>query len=271
MVASGNDFVVVSDSLKLGARGLSNLAKNVCDRKFGAGADGMLLLEKSRFADARMRIFNADGSEAEMCGNGARCAVLYISRSSSLPVRQAGVFRRSSKHSIQTKAGIILYESKGDNIKIKLTDPKGIRMDIPVTINDRSLRVNFINTGVPHAVVFVSGIDAIDVPGLGREIRYHQEFSPAGTNVDFVEIVGDNVLRVRTYERGVENETLACGTGSVASALIYVLKSAMSKMINVSTAGGEVLKVYFTRSRDSINSVWLEGKAKVVYTGVYNV
>ena len=89
--------------------------------------------------------------------------------------------------------------------------------------------------------------------------------------MDFVEIVGDNVLRVRTYERGVENETLACGTGSVASALIYVLKSAMSKMINVSTAGGEVLKVYFTRSRDSINSVWLEGKAKVVYTGVYNV
>ncbi|MDP2904683.1 MAG: diaminopimelate epimerase [Candidatus Omnitrophota bacterium] len=264
MVASGNDFVVVSGGLKLGAQGLSNLAKNACDRKFGVGADGMLVLEKSRVADARMRIFNADGSEAEMCGNGARCAVLYISRSSS-------VFRCSSKHSIQTKAGIILYELKGDNIKIKLTDPKGIRMDIPVAINDRSLRINFINTGVPHAVVFVSGIDAIDVPGLGREIRYHQEFAPAGTNVDFVEIIGDNVLRVRTYERGVEDETLACGTGSVASAIIYALKADTSKMINVSTAGGEVLKVYFARSHERINNVWLEGRAKVVYTGVYNV
>jgi len=264
MVASGNDFVVVSQSLKLGTSGLSNLAKTACNRKFGAGADGMLVLEKSRVADVRMRIFNADGSEAEMCGNGARCAALYISRSPS-------VFRRSSKHVIQTKAGIISYEVKGDNVKIKLTEPKGLRLDVPIKINNRLLKVNFINTGVPHAVIFVSGIDVIDVPGLGREIRYHQEFAPAGTNVDFVEIVGDNVLRVRTYERGVEGETLACGTGSVAAALIYALKAGMFKLINVSTAGGEVLKVYFIRSGDRINNVWLEGKAGTVYTGVYNV
>lgn len=276
MVASGNDFVVIEVSPQTTVHRPQNLSMKICDRKFGAGADGMLLLEKSKTAGLRMRIFNADGSEARMCGNGARCAALYIrskvpatKRGGSAKVR--GGKGQRSKVKIKTKAGMIDSEIKGSNVLIKLTEPKGIRLDIPVKINNRSLKVNFINTGVPHTVIFVEGIEGIDVSGLGRAIRYHRQFAPAGTNVDFVQVEAVDTIRVRTYERGVEDETLACGTGSVASALVYALKSGVHPKINVRTAGGETLKVYFERCGNNFKNVWLEGLARIVYTGVYHV
>ncbi|MDD4953953.1 MAG: diaminopimelate epimerase [Candidatus Omnitrophica bacterium] len=252
MVASGNDFVVIDG-------GHQSLAKKVCDRKYGVGADGLLVLEKSRVADIRMRIFNADGSEAEMCGNGARCAALYSGR------------RKNIK--IETRAGIIEAHVNGNNAKIKLTDPKDIKLDIPIRINSHPLKVNFINTGVPHTVIFVEGLDKIDVRELGRQIRYHGKFKTAGTNVDFVEVLNNDAIKIRTYERGVEDETLACGTGSAAAALIYALRYAPGSvsMIKVHTKGGEILKVYFDRAGDKFKNVWLEGKARIVYTGVYDV
>jgi diaminopimelate epimerase len=255
MVASGNDFVLI----KLGypvirLSGYPSLAKNICDRKFGVGADGLLILEKSKIADIKMRIFNADGSEAQMCGNGARCVALYLSK---------------RKVKIETKAGIIVSEVNDDSVKIKLTDPKNIKLNIPIIVNNRQLKVNFINTGVPHTVIFVEGLDKIDVVGLGRQIRYHRHFAPAGTNVDFVEPINNNSLKIRTYERGVEDETLACGTGAVASALLttYHLPLTTYGRINVYTKSGEVLKVYFNRINNRFQNVWLEGKARIVYTG----
>ncbi|MDD5691885.1 MAG: diaminopimelate epimerase [Candidatus Omnitrophica bacterium] len=251
MVASGNDFIIIDKKI---SAGIPALARSLCDRKFGIGADGMILLNKVKNADMRMRIFNADGSEAEMCGNGARCAVLFV--------RKARLF---------TKAGLINAELKRDRVRVQLTEPKGIKLDIPLRVNGRLIRVNFINTGVPHAVVFVNGIDNIDVENIGRSIRFHSKFAPAGTNVDFVEVKGNDLIAIRTYERGVEDETLACGTGSVASGLIFALKSDLDRLVKVRTRGGEELKVYFKKYNKNFRDVWLEGSAKIVYKGEYYV
>jgi len=253
MTASGNDFIVID---KKPSGGISAIARSLCDRKFGIGADGLILLDKIKEADTRMRIFNADGSEAEMCGNGARCAAL---------------FGRKTKARLFTKAGLINAELKRDRVRIQLTEPKGIKLDIPLKVSGRLIRVNFINTGVPHAVVFVNGIDNIAVANIGRSIRFHTKFAPAGTNVDFVEVKGNDLIAIRTYERGVEDETLACGTGSVAAGLIFALKSGLDGLVKVRTQGGEELKVYFKKENKSFRDVWLEGSAKIVYKGEYYV
>jgi len=254
MVASGNDFVVV-DSLS-GKLNLKKIAIAICNRKFGIGADGLLVLEKSKVANVKMRIFNADGSEAEMCGNGARCTAYYIGK---------------NKPDLETKAGIIQSFVGKSSVRIRLTDPKDLKLDIPLVLRSRNLRVNFINTGVPHTVIFVNDIDNINVASIGRDVRFHKEFSPLGTNVNFVEVLNKNSIRVRTYERGVEDETLACGTGSSASALIFALKTGYLGSINVHTQSKEILKVYFKRKENIIFDTWLEGKAKIVYKGEYYV
>ena len=258
MVASGNDFVVVEDR---GYGNISSLARVLCSRKFGVGADGLLLLGKAKGADIRMRIINADGSEAEMCGNGARCAALWKAAKSKT------VKGRVKRLRIKTEAGIINAEVRGENVKVNLTAPKGLKLDIPIEINKRKIRVNFINTGVPHAVIFAQGLGGISVPVLGRMIRFHKRFSPSGANADFVEVLGKDSIRVRTYERGVEDETLACGTGSVASALIFALKSAAAGKVNVHTESKEVLKVYFEKEQGRFRNVWLEGSARIVFIG----
>jgi len=256
MVASGNDFVVA----QLPSYPLSQLrlaAQKICNRKYGVGGDGFLVLEKSVKADIRMRIFNPDGTEAEMCGNGARCAALFISTE-----------RKVHDLNLETKAGIIESQVESDNIRIKLTDPKDIKLDIPVKVNDRSIMVNFINTGVPHAVIFVDGIDNIDIVPLGRQVRRHKQFAPAGTNVNFVEIWDEKKIQLRTYERGVEDETLACGTGTVASGIISALKMDLKETdhcINALTRSGETLKVYFDKKGNDFSNIWLAGKARSVF------
>ncbi|MDD5432613.1 MAG: diaminopimelate epimerase [Candidatus Omnitrophica bacterium] len=255
MVAAGNDFVVVK-SLGLSTEKYSKLAKKACDRKFGIGADGLLVMENSKIADIRMRIFNADGSEAEMCGNGARCAAYWTGKKIV---------------KIETKAGIINSEVKDKEVKIQLTDPFGIRLDIPIKVNNRLLKVNFVNTGVPHVVIFAEGLDKIKITDIAPYIRYHKEFAPKGTNVNFIEPIDKNSFKIRTYERGVEDETLACGTGSVASSVIFSLKTDSGNKVNVHTKSGEILKVYFERTRVHFTNVWLEGEAKIVYEGDYYV
>lgn len=270
MVASGNDFVIIRQcQLSSISYQLSALAKKICDRKFGIGADGLLLLQESKKADIRMRIFNADGSQAEMCGNGARCIALWASAK-----RKA----QSAKLKIETKAGIIQAEINKDNVKIKLTDPTDLK-EVSLRIDGRKHKVYFINTGVPHVVIFGGDIDLMDIVRLGRQVRYNKVFAPKGTNVNFVNpFVSDfninkDFIEVRTYERGVEDETLACGTGSVASALIASLELSVLSYgkINVKTKSGEILKVYFEKTGNNFKNVWLEGRAEIVYKGVYNV
>ena len=173
---------------------------------------------------------------------------------------------------LETKAGLVKARVKGDNVRINITPPKGLKLEIPLIVSGRCIKANFVNTGVPHTVIFVQGLDKIDVNALGREIRYHRHFAPAGTNVNFVEILNPDTIQIRTYERGVEAETLACGTGSIAGALIASLKIKEDiNKIKVRTAGGEILKVDFMHSKSGFSDVWLEGKVRLVYKGEYYV
>ncbi len=262
---SGNDFVLLEQRSRSRLQMSKPFIEKICDRRFGVGADGVLLAEASKKADVRMRIFNADGSEAEMCGNGARCLALYYFNTTG---RKA--------FSIETGAGLLAARITENGIKIRMTDPTDIRLDLCVKAAGREYNVDFVDTGVPHAVIEVQDTVQVPVARIGRLLRYHNVFSPAGTNVDFIQRQADGSVCIRTYERGVEDETLACGTGSVAAALISVInhegcgtKPHMKHRVCVKTKSGEVLRVYFTMSKKKIFDVWLEGLASVVFKGKY--
>jgi diaminopimelate epimerase len=262
--ASGNDFVLIDNlSLKFTTKELKRMAKKYCLRKIGIGADGLLVVEPSSIGDFKMRIFNSDGSEPEMCGNGARCMVLWASYKKIIEMQT----------SFETKAGIIEARIKRKNaqaqVSIRMTDPVDLKLNIPIILGKRKIKISYINTGVPHTVIFVEGVEKISVQEIGRRIRFHKMFLPQGTNVNFVEILKENLIKIRTYERGVEEETLACGTGTVASAIIATkfLGNPDNKVkVNVLTKSGEKLKVYFYQN-EIITDVWLEGKASLVYEG----
>ncbi|MDO8525707.1 MAG: diaminopimelate epimerase [Candidatus Omnitrophota bacterium] len=266
-VATGNDFIIV-ESKETGYRvqgtgyrkNLSELAKKLCDRKRGVGGDGLLIIERSKNADFKMRIFNPDGSEAQMCGNGARCAALYA------------VLKKiaKTKMTIETIAGILDANVKGDIVKVKLTDPKDIKWNFCLMINKCPFEVSFIDTGVPHVIHFTDDLEKIDIRNIGSHIRHHGEFSPEGTNADFVKVSGKNTIKIRTYERGVEDETLACGTGAVASAIISAEVEKMTSPVTVQTRSGEKVKVYFEMVGGNFRNVYLEGKAKLVFEGGLN-
>lgn len=251
MTASGNDFILINNfEQRVPPEAGPWLAQKLCRRALSVGADGLILLEPPQGeADFAWRFFNADGSEAEMCGNGGRCAARFAVAEGLAP--PALVF--------ETLAGPIRAEVKGDWVKIQLPPPQGLKLDLPVD----ELIVSFINTGVPHVVCFTNEIEAVPVKKLGAKIRFHPTFQPAGANVNFVQVVGPQKIRVRTYERGVEDETLACGTGATASALVAVQKGLVQPPVEVETQGGEVLRIVFEANR--LEEVFLEGKANFVY------
>lgn len=253
IVGSGNDFIVIDNRKNL-IRNRKSIAIKLCDRKFGIGADGVLFLEKSKKADFKMRIFNPDGSEAEMCGNGLRCILRFIKEKKIL---------NKKKTYIETKAGIMDGEIKGKNIKVRMNIIEKPKFDISIPVDNQILKGNFINTGVPHTVIFVDNIDKVDILNTGPKIRYNKIFGKKGTNVNWVEIVNEKFIKVRTYERGVEGETLSCGTGSVASAIITGLKTGSYK-IKVLTRSGEILNVYFDKD---LKNVYLEGKTFYAFKG----
>ncbi len=263
MSGAGNDFLVIE--AEKGAN-YKALASRMCDRFNGVGADGLLLLDDSQKSDYRMRIINADGSEAEMCGNGSRCLAAYI---------VANKKPRKKLFSLETLAGEILAEAKGETAHVRLSNPKDYRSDIPLEISGRTIHAHYIDTGVPHAIIYVDGLKKIDVAGIGRTVRTHKSFEPRGTNVDFVEQLQPGLVAVRTYERGVENETRACGTGAVASAIVSYLKenpgsaSVKNGQMNVRTTSGEILNVSFDKNNDEFYNVWLKGSAKFIARGEY--
>ncbi|MEI8176297.1 MAG: diaminopimelate epimerase [Candidatus Omnitrophota bacterium] len=267
MVATGNDFVVIDHTGKgaprVTAAGLSALAREICSRKTGAGADGLLCLEPSAKADFKMRILNPDGSEPAMCGNGARCAALFFVESNAR-ARKRGSVR------FDTGAGILEAHVAGDQVKLRMSPPKDLWQNIDLNVGNQFCKVHYINTGVPHAVLFVPNVETVNVRDVGRQIRAHKHFHPEGTNVNFVQVIDAKTLRVRTYERGVEDETLACGTGSTASALIaHYLKLTKKMPLLIRTHGGETLTVYFEFDGTGFSDVWLEGRARKVYDGSY--
>jgi diaminopimelate epimerase len=260
--AAGNDFIMIDNRKNVMPADPAPLAKILCQRKFSIGADGLILLESSDKADFRMRYFNADGSNAAMCGNGGRSIVRF-----------AQVLGAPSKKMIfETDAGIVHAELVSDNIKLKLYEPKDVKLDFNVALEKKQFGVSFINTGVPHVVVITTDLDKTDVVGLGRMIRYHKDFAPDGTNVDFVQMKDEHTIYVRTYERGVEDETLACGTGVVASAIISGLKTLVKSPVDCITRGGDTLRVSYTLNSSMdfvspVSNVYLEGPAEVTFTG----
>ncbi len=261
--SAGNDFVLF-DRTSSGRKPVrwKNLVPAICSRRRGVGADGVLVLEKEKAMNFRMRIFNPDGSEVEMCGNGARCCALYY-------------FKKTGKNKLkfQTGAGAMQAEQgRGASIRLLMPNPAGMHLDMVVNLGDTEISGSFINTGVPHFVVETDSVDSIDVIDIGRKIRHNSEFAPGGTNANFVSITGKSSLRVRTYERGVEDETLACGTGVVASAVVQALRKKVTPPVTVLTEGGSFMKVYFGTGEDAdlisrVYNVKLEGKAREVFRG----
>ena len=253
---SGNDFIVVDNRANLIKDGRT-LARKLCPRKTGLGADGLLLLEQSQKADFKMRIFNPDGSEPEMCGNGARC----IARFAYLK----GIVGRRCR--FETLAGIISCQIQGKKVKIGMEKPEDLCLNLRLSLKGEMYEGHYLNTGVPHFILFTSRVDEVPLKELGPCIRNHPKFGPRGTNVDFVEVEKGNTLKVRTYERGVEQETLACGTGAVASALVSSLICGILSPVRVKMKGGDIF-IYFERDKDnSFSRVFLEGETRLIFEG----
>ena len=260
---AGNDFLGLdgrAGGFKLKRQQIADL----CDRRRGVGADGVLVVEKPkvRGADFRMRYYNSDGGEAEMCGNGARCFALLARAVSG---------RKGNELRVQTQAGLLTLRTSGREVQVSMTEPTKLRLGKKVVVAGRKVVVDFLNTGVPHAVLFVRSVRSMDVAQLGRAIRYHSAFAPSGTNVNFVEIGRGNRIHVRTYERGVEGETLACGTGVVAASILSNLRRGLRSPILVTTRGGDHLRVGFSMVNGQARKVTLQGPARIVYTGIIYV
>ena len=208
-----------------------------------------------------MRYFNADGGEAEMCGNGARCFARFANK----------VGEQKGEISFETPAGVISAELKGDLVTLRMTEPTDLRLNIDLPVAGENKAVHFINSGVPHVVIPVAKIDDADVPVDGAAIRNHKMFSPKGANVNFIEKRGANKIAIRTYERGVEDETLACGTGIVASALIFAETENIDRPITVTARGGDELQVGFEKIGAGFRNVTLTGPAEFIFEGTIEI
>jgi diaminopimelate epimerase len=259
MSGTGNDFIIIDHrNTIIPLEQQPDFVERVCRRKFSAGADGVILIENSDNADFRWQFYNADGSVAEMCGNGARCAARFANIN--------GI--AAKKMVFETIAGIIEAEiCEDDSVRVRLTDPFDFKDDLSISLGGTSHSTTFINTGVPHAVIFVDDRDA-PVKEWGAEVRFHELFQPEGTNANFVTRLASDEILVRTYERGVEDETRACGTGAVASAIIASIKTMVSSPVSVVTSGGERLIIEFELNDNCCaNNVYLKGPARIIYTG----
>jgi diaminopimelate epimerase len=257
MNGAGNDFVMLDNrrgELQLTAQQIERL----CDRHRGVGADGVLMLEPAaNGADFRMRYYNADGGEAEMCGNGARCFARFANRTAG-PLEQL---------SFETPAGVISAALEGEMVTLQMSEPKDLELDLPIAIQNEACMCHYIDSGVPHAVVPVEEIAEVNVREFGRALRHHEHFRPRGANANFMEKRGPNSIAIRTYERGVEDETLACGTGVVASALIFAVTNNAPGPIRVLVKGGDEMQVGFEREGNRFTNVTLTGPADFVFEG----
>ena len=261
MNGAGNDFVLI-DNRDGGIHLDPQQISRICDRHRGVGADGILLLERAtNGADFRMRYYNSDGGEAEMCGNGARCFARFAHK----------VAGAKSQISFETPAGVIGAKLHGDLVTLQMSDPTDLRLSVPLRIDGEDATVHYINSGVPHVVVPVARVDVVHVCTQGAAIRRHEMFSPKGANVNFLERRADRKIAIRTYERGVEDETLACGTGVVASALIFAATRKVEGPIGVLVRGGSELTVDFKKEGAGFRDVTLSGPAEFVFEGTIDL
>ncbi|TAE13338.1 MAG: diaminopimelate epimerase [Bacteroidetes bacterium] len=245
---TGNDFVMIDDrSMSFPAQDRAYIAR-LCDRRFGVGADGLILIQHAEGYDFRMVYFNADGGEGSMCGNGGRCTVRFA--------QQLGI--------IETQTRFIAVDGEhearieGERIYLKMQDVQDI---------EPTSEYIFLNTGSPHTVTFVRDLANFDVTTAGKAIRYNARFAEKGTNVNFVEKVGEQTIFVRTYERGVEAETYSCGTGVTACALVSCLQQGIASPINIKTLGGDLQVSFESAGKSGFRNIYLAGPAEKVFEG----
>ena len=258
MNGAGNDFIMLDNRQLTHSLGGAQIAR-LCDRHRGVGADGLIAVEPAENgADFRMRYYNADGGEAEMCGNGARCFARFTNMLSGWSLE---------KVAFETMAGVIGATFHGENVRLQMSEPHSLDAANELIVAGTGLLVDFLNTGVPHAVVFVSDLENVPVLEQGAALRHHAHFQPKGTNANFAKVLGPSSIAIRTYERGVEGETLACGTGMVASALLHHLRTGDPSPVSVLVKGGDTLEVGFKRDGDRFTDVTLTGPADLVFQG----
>ncbi len=261
MTGAGNDFVMLDNrDLSLTPHLDAETIEALCNRRFGIGADGLLAVEPARGqGDFRMRYYNADGSEADMCGNGARCFAAFAS---ALSGEELGDI------SFETAAGLIRARFEDDgNVTISLTTPKDLQINILPPDDIVPAPVHFVNTGVPHAVVFLPSVEELDIVEIGSYLRNHQAFSPPATKTNIPTVLNPQPQQIRTYERGVEDETLACGTGMTATALLHAALTNAPSPIKLDVAGGDTLSIGFKRDGLNFTDVTLTGPALFVFEG----
>lgn len=255
MNGSGNDFLLIDNrSGRIGEEQMVRLATGACRRRESVGADGVIFVVPSERYDFGWRFFNSDGSEAEMCGNGGRCVARFA--------LLQGI--AAQKMTFETKAGPISAEVHGRTVKVLMPRPHGLKTDVALEPREGWLSADFVNTGVPHTVVQVAHLSRHPVVEQGKAIRYDPLFAPAGTNANFISVQGSDLIEVRTYERGVEDETLACGTGAMASALVAAARGKVLSPVKVRTRGGDLLTIHFRHADGSFDEVWLEGNTSIV-------
>lgn len=262
MNGAGNDFVLVDNRHGKVQLRPEEIAR-ICHRQRGIGADGLMLLVPPKRGEAEWAwdFYNSDGSTAEMCGNGARCFARFVQR-------EAGT---NGRLRFETGAGVITASFEGERVRINLTAPKDLRLNEQVTLSSGPATIHSLNTGVPHAVMFVENADRAMVQNIGAEIRNHKHFAPRGTNVNFAQVLEPGAIRVRTYERGVEGETLACGTGVTAAALISARLHRFAAPVRVKVQGGDWLEVSFREEGGEFREVQLAGPADFVFDGEISV
>ncbi len=262
MTGSGNDFILIDNREgQILDQELAPLVSNLCRRRQSVGADGVIFVVNSDSYDFDWRFFNADGSEVAMCGNGGRC----VSRFAFLK----GI--AGPKMTFGTLAGPVRAEVNGRIVKVRMPDPSGLSTDLSLEFQEGWRHTGFINTGVPHVAVTVADLENHPVWEQGRKLRYHSLFAPEGTNADFMIQTGPNRLKVRTYERGVEDETLACGTGAIACSLLAAHWGMVEgSPVMVETRSGEELTIHFQINRGSFEEVALEGNTTMVYEAKLN-
>jgi diaminopimelate epimerase len=265
MSGAGNDFVVLDKNQNANLQLTQEIVRKLCGRRNGIGADGLITIEDGSANDFIMNYFNADGSTGSLCANGARCAILFASESGRLKGKSSNFL----SNDVEYKGEII----SNSEIKFYLHPPKKIKYNFKIKAGGRLINANYANTGSPHVVIdinesegFLTSLAKVPVDILGKEIRYLPEFAPDGTNVNFID-VKEKIIHIRTYERGVESETLACGTGSVAAALISYVTHKIHPPVKLLTKGNEKLFVNFDVENSKVKNLSLTGPAKIVFTG----
>ncbi len=268
MSGAGNDFVVIDNREGIITHP-NEAAQRFCHRRLGIGADGLLLVEKSSTANFTMKYFNADGSYGGMCGNGGRCIAKFAHTNGIVKTKQ---------FTFETLNYIYQATVLKNTVSLKMKNPTDIRLNQSIQIDKHKILFHFINTGSPHCVIFADEnkdlflqYENMDINILGRKIRNHKYFSPEGANINFIKRDGNIFIQIRTYERGVEEETLACGTGSTASALIANALYFTKPPINLAVRSGEHLTVDFHKNNDQFSDVILTGGADSVYSGVVKI